>query len=93
MAVVTAGLYKIGKGALPAGLIGIFRCPQMSRHGAGGNDLLQRGCKLARGARGPIATAAQSSYVRPAFVAATEPVPHKSEQDIAKQAAAEAPST
>ena len=99
MNVVTTGLYKIGKNALPAGLIGIFRCPQMSRHGTGGNDQLQRGCKLAGGTRGSTATAANSSYVTPAFVAATQPVPAgsitwecKSDLDIAKQAAADAPS-
>ena len=95
MNVVATGLCKIGKNALPAGLIGIFRCPQMQRHGAGGNDQLQKGCKLAGGARGLAATAANSSYVTPAFVAATQTGPAgsitwecKSEQDIAKQAAA-----
>ena len=73
---------------------------RLYRHGAGGNDQLQRGCKLAGGARGAIATAAHSSFVTPAFVAATQTVPdgsitweYKSEKDIAKQAATEAPST
>ena len=75
MNVVTTGLYKIGKNALPARLIGIFPCPQIQRHGAGGNDQLQTGCKLAGGARGSQATAAHSSYVTSAFVAATQPVP------------------
>ena len=85
MNVVTTRLYKIGKNALPAGLIGIFCCRQIQRHGAGGNDQLQRG----------QATAANSSYVTPAFVAATQPVPagsitweYKSELDIAKEATA-----
>ena len=68
-------LYRIGKGQLPAGMVGIFRCPQMARHEAGGNDQLQRGCELAGGARGPHGTAANSNYVTPAFVAATQTVP------------------
>ena len=95
--VLTTGLYRIGKNALPAGLVGIFRCPQIQRHGAGGNNQLQRGCKLAGGAGGTHATAANSSYVTPAFVAATQTVPsgsvaweYKSEVDMAQEAMAAA---
>ena len=96
MNVVTTGLYRIGKNALPADLIAILRAPQMSRHGAGGNDQLQRGCKLAGAARGSAAMAIHSDFATVAFVAATQTVPdgsitwqYKSEKDMAKTAEAE----
>ena len=75
MNVVTTGLYRIGKNALPAGLIATLRAPQMSRHGAGGSDQLQRGCKLAGAARGSAATAVSSHYTTVAFAAARQTVP------------------
>ena len=89
MNVVTTRLYRIGKNALPAGVIAILRAPQMSRHGAGGD-------KLARAARGSAATAVNSDYATVACVAATQTIPdvsitwqYKSEKDMAKIAAAE----
>ena len=54
---------------------GLFRCPQIHRHEAGGNYQLQRGCKLTGAARGTSAFAANSRYVTPAYVAATQTVP------------------
>ena len=74
MGTVTSGLYKIGKNPLPAGFIGIFRCcPQMQRHGAGGNDQLQRGCKGSSWHARNCCTFELRCIV--AFVAATQPVP------------------
>lgn len=38
--------HRIGQGQLPAGLIANCRAPKITKHLAGGNDQLQRGCRL-----------------------------------------------
>ena len=75
MNICTTGLYKIGKNVLPAGVVAIITASRKTRHGAGGSDQLQRGCKLAGAARGTAATAVHSDYATVGFVAATQTVP------------------
>ena len=86
VSLLTNALYKIGKGQLPIGMIGLFHCPQIHRHDSGGNDQLQRGCKLTGAARGTGAYAANSRYVTPAYVAATQTVPSGSIQHTTAEA-------
>ena len=66
---------QIGKGQLPAGLIATCGSPKITKHLAGGNDQLQRMCRLwgiAKGKDG--ATATNSSCANVAFIAATHQV-------------------
>ena len=71
----TAGLHRIGKGQLPAGLITTCRSPKITKHMAGGNDQLQRICRLGGIAKGKDgATATNSSCANVAFVAGTHQI-------------------
>ena len=68
----TSQLYKIGKGQMPSGLLAICRSPKCTRTQAGGNDQLQRLCKLHGISRGKDgASAMNSSAATVAFVACT----------------------
>jgi hypothetical protein len=70
----TAGLHRIGKGQLPAGLIPTCRSPKITKHMAGGNDQLQR-IRLGGIAKGKDgATATNSSCANVAFVAGTHQI-------------------
>ena len=50
--ICTSGLYKIGKGQLPAGLIATCRTPKLNKNMAGGNDQLQRACRREESQKG-----------------------------------------
>ena len=68
----TSQLYKIGKGQMPSGLLAICRSPKCTRNQAGGNDQVQRLCKLHGISRGKDgASAMNSSAATVAYVAAT----------------------
>ena len=68
----TSQLYKIGKGQMPSGLLAICRSPKCIRTQSGGNDQLQRLCKLHGISRGKDgASAMNSSGATVAFVAST----------------------
>ena len=68
----TSQLYKIGKGQMPSGLLAIGRSPKCIRTQAGGNDQLQRLCRLHGISRGKDgASAMNSSAATVAFVAST----------------------
>jgi hypothetical protein len=71
----TSNLFRIGKGQLPAGLIATCRSPKISKQSAGGNDQLQRMCRLQGIAKGKDgATAMNSSCASVSYVAATQQV-------------------
>ena len=68
----TSQLYKIGKGQMPSGILAICRSPKSTRNQAGGNDQVQRLCKLHGISRGKDgASAMNSSAATVAYVAAT----------------------
>ena len=68
----TSQLYKIGKGQMPSGILAICRSPKSTRNQAGGNDQVQRLCKLHGISRGKdCASAMNSSAATVAYVAAT----------------------
>ena len=68
----TSQLYKIGKGQTPSGILAICRSPKSSRNQAGGNDQVQRLCKLHGISKGKDGAAAMNSNAATvAFVAGT----------------------
>ena len=68
----TSQLYKIGKGQTPSGILAICRSPKSTRNQAGGNDQVQRLCKLHGISRGKDGAAAMNSNAATvAFVAGT----------------------
>ena len=68
----TSQIYKIGKGQMPSGILAICRSPKCSRNHAGGNDQVQRLCKLHGISRGKDGAAAMNSNAATvAYVAAT----------------------